>query len=340
MVSGGVEIFVKGLNEVRHRSPGMNFLMTVAAIGACLIGEWEEASLVVILFSGALFLERVSVERSHREIRKLMEVASPYASVRRGRVEFLISVEDVDVGERIIVRPGERVPLDGIVADGVSEINESSLTGESAPVIKKTGDEVYAGTLNGAGTLEVNVIRRSGDSTIAQITRLVEEALSRRAPVQQFVDRFARFYTPSVLILAVLVAAVPPIVFGAPTMEWLYRSLVMLVIACPCALVISTPVTIISGITNAARHGILIKGGTHLENIGKIKTVVFDKTGTITGGRPCVTEVVPLNSVTGREILRLAATLEEKSEHHLAGAIVRRAEIGRASCRERVLAMV
>jgi Zn2+/Cd2+-exporting ATPase len=320
---GGWRIAKKGLYAVRTFSLDMNALMTIAVAGAMAIGEWAEAATVVFLFSLALLLETISTGRARKAIRSLMDLTPPTARVKRGIVEENIPVQDVRPGEIIIIKPGDRIPLDGEVIRGKSSVNQAPITGESQPVERKHGDQVFAGTINLRGMLEVRVRTTSEDTTLAHIIHLVEEAQSKRAPAQQFVDRFARIYTPAVLVLAAGVAFFPPFMFGLPFTDWFYRALVLLVIACPCALVISTPVTLVSALTNAARNGILIKGGVYLEVLASIRTFVFDKTGTLTEGNARITDIVPVNSLSRKDILTIAASLERYSEHHIAGAIMR-----------------
>jgi Cd2+/Zn2+-exporting ATPase len=277
---------------------------------------------VIFLFALSLLLESMSVERSRRAIQSLMKLSPMTARTRRNSVENEVPVEDVDPGETVMIRPGERIPLDGTVQHGMSTIDESSLTGESIPVPKQPGSLVYAGTFNQRGALEIITTHRSTDSTLARIVHLIQEAHRKKAPSQSFIESFARYYTPAVFLLAIGIAIVPPFVFGQPAGDWFYRALVLLVIACPCALVISTPVTIVSALTNAARRGILVKGGKYLELLANVGSVALDKTGTLTQGKPRVTDIVPLNSVSPRELLRIAAAIELKSEHHLAGAFL------------------
>ena len=319
---GGWKIALKALTALRNRSLDMNFLMTIAVLGAVALGQYAEASAVIVLFASSLLLESMSVERARRAIESLMELSPEEAIVETPEGPVVRPVEQVQPGELILIRPGERIPLDGTVFAGSSAVDESTLTGESVPVEKSVGYGVFAGTLNRNGHLTVRVQKRSEDSALAHIIHLVEEAQQQKAPSQQFVERFARVYTPAVFFLALAVALLPPLVSDASYGEWIYRALVLLVIACPCALVISTPVSVISAVTNAARHGILIKGGKHLEGLAKIRTVAFDKTGTLTEGRPEVTDVVPLDSVSPDHLLAVAALLESRSEHPLGEAIV------------------
>jgi Zn2+/Cd2+-exporting ATPase len=305
--------------------------MLVAVAGAVAIGEWTEAATVVFLFALAQLLETRSMERARHAIRGLMDLASKEALVRRDGVERLVNVDLVGLGETIVIRPGEKIPLDGRVLSGESQVNQAPITGESLPVDKRRHDEVFAGTINGRGALEVSVTHALRDTTLARIISLVEHAQAQRAPSQAFVERFARYYTPLVIAMAAAVAVVPPLLFGQPFNDWLYRGLVLLVISCPCALVISTPVSIVSALAGAARKGVLIKGGIHLERIGAVRCVAFDKTGTLTWGKPEVVTVEPLDGVPAGEVLMLAAALEARSEHPIGRAIVRHA--GRSGSR-------
>jgi Cd2+/Zn2+-exporting ATPase len=324
-VSGAWTIVPRAVAALRSRVLDMNVLMLVAVIGAAIIGEWFEAATVVFLFALAQLLEARSMDRARGAIRALMDLTPADALVRRDGGEVSISVEDVRVGETVIVRPGEKIAVDGTVLSGTSFVNQAPVTGESLPVDKGPGDEVFAGTINGRGALDVAVTRPRRDTTLARIIHLVERAQSERAPTQAFVDRFARVYTPIVLGLAVIVAIVPPLVAGGGFLDWFYRALVLLVISCPCALVISTPVSIVSALAGAARRGVLIKGGIHLERTGSVRCVAFDKTGTLTRGRVAVADVTPLDGVPPSEILSLAAALETRSEHPIGKAIVLRA---------------
>ena len=322
---GGREMLVKGWRAVRAFSLGINFLMTIAVAGAVAIGEWPEAAMVAVLFAIAEKIEAYALDRSRGAIRGLMELAPDTALVQTevGGWEE-VRAAAVRVGQVFRVRPGEHIALDGTVVAGGSTVNQAPITGESMPARKAPGDEVFAGTINERGVLEVEATHRKRDTTLARIVRAVQQAQAERGETQRFVDRFARYYTPAVVLLAVLVAAVPPLAFGAPFFDWLYRALVLLVIACPCALVISTPVTVVSGLAAAARRGMLVKGGAYLESGHRLRVVALDKTGTITEGRPRVTDVVSLApGVTKKQALRLAAALDAPSEHPVAAAIVR-----------------
>ena len=321
-VAGGVLIFPHALSSLRRLRLDMNVLMTVAVAGAWLIGEGAEAASVVFLFALAELLESWSVGRARRAIKSLLALAPGTAwRKREGGEAVEVPVAEIQPGEIVLVRSGQRVPLDGEVTAGESAINQASITGESLPVEKKPGDPVFAGTINGEGSLEVRVTKTAGDSTLARIIKLVEEAEEQKAPTQRFVDRFARIYTPAVFVLALLVAIVPPLMFGQAWSEWTYRALVLLVIACPCALVIATPISVVSGLTAMARRGVLIKGGAFLEAVGKLRALAVDKTGTITMGRPIVAEVIPWGGLTEEEVLRKAAAIDTHSTHPLAEAV-------------------
>lgn len=326
MLTGGYFIARKGLMALRTLSLDMNFLMTVAVIGAAIIEEWLEGATIMFLFSVANILQNYTMNRARNAIRSLMELSPNEVVVRRNGREESAPVEEIQIGERIIFRPGERIGLDGRVTEGTSYVNQAPITGESMPVEKKPGDIVFAGTINQKGSLEVEVTHAYKDTTLSKIIHMVEEAQAQKAPSQSFVERFSRYYTPSVIGGAALVAIVPPLAFGYPFGVWFYRSLVLLVIACPCALVISTPVAIVSGLTAAARKGILIKGGVYLEEAGSLKVMAFDKTGTLTKGIPRVTDIIPLNEWPVEKILGTAAAIEYRSEHHLGNAIIEEVE--------------
>ncbi len=328
ILSGGFQIAQKGLKEARNLRLGMNFLMSLAVIGAMFIGEWTEAAMVVFLFALAQLLETYSMNRARKSIQSLMELAPNTALLKTPQGLETVPVDEVDVGAPIIIKPGVRIPLDGIVSEGFSTVNQAPITGESKPIEKTVGNEVFAGTINHQGSLEVQVTQKATDSVLARIIRLVEQAQAQKAPTQSFVEKFARYYTPAVVSIAVLVAIVPPLLFGAMFTEWFYRALVLLVISCPCALVISTPVTIVSGLANAARNGVLIKGGVFLENFNKVKALAFDKTGTLTLGKPVVQQIIALNNYSENDILKIAASLESRSEHPIGLAIVEYAKSG------------
>ncbi|MFG6150279.1 heavy metal translocating P-type ATPase [Halobacillus sp. B23F22_1] len=317
---GGFKPAKSAFYAIKSGSLDMNVLMASAAIGAALIGEWFEGATVVWLFALGNTLQSSSIERTRESIRSLMKLTPSEATVKSGDQLIRKPVEEVEINDIIVIKPGEKMPLDGEILSGASSINQAPITGESLPVDKKQGDTVYAGTVNESGSLEVKVTRLVEDTTISKIIHLVEEAQGKRAPTQAFVDRFASVYTPIVFILALLVMVVPP-VFGFGTWgEWLYKGLALLVVACPCALVISTPVAIVSAIGNAAKNGVLIKGGTFLEKAGAIQAIAFDKTGTLTEGKPKVAEVISLQNNT-EELIGIARTIEEHSTHPIAQAI-------------------
>jgi len=320
-VAGGMFPARRASAAIRSRTLDINTLMVVAVAGALLLGEWLEAASVVFLFAVAQWLEVRTLERARQAIRSLMDLSPREAIIRHDGVERHIAVDHLRVGDEIVVRPGDKVPLDGLVIAGHSDVNEAPLTGESLPADKGPGDEIFAGTINGHGALDVRVTRLVRDTRLSKVIHLVETAQANRAPVQSFVDRFARIYTPAVLLVALIVAVVPPLAGGAAA-TWVYRALVLLVISCPCALVISTPVSIVSALSAAARNGVLVKGGAHLERLAGVKVVAFDKTGTLTRGELSVTEVLPLGAASALDVLRYAAAVESRSEHPIARAIV------------------
>lgn len=324
MVISGYKPAKSAFYAVKSRSLDMNVLMTVAALGAAVIGEWLEGATVVWLFALGVALQTRSIEQTRNSIRNLMDLAPPEAWVKQGDQLLKKAVEEVSIGNIIVVKPGDRIPLDGEVVKGESSINQAPITGESIPVDKASGDTVYAGTINESGSLEIKVTKLVEDTTISKIIHLVEEAQEKKAPTQAFVDKFATIYTPIVFILALLVMVVPPL-FGGSWGDWFYKGLELLVVACPCALVISTPVAIVSAIGNAAKNGVLIKGGTFLEKAGAINAIAFDKTGTLTEGKPAVSNVIPYNS-TEEQLLSITKTLEEYSNHPIARAIVAHAD--------------
>ncbi len=321
-VAGGWYVSRRAWQALRHRQLEMNTLMATAAVGALLIGEWAEAGSAMFLFSLAQLLEARSMDRARNAIRRLLDLSPKEATVHRENGEIRLPVDRIAVGDVVVLRPGERVPVDGIVLEGTSNVNQAPITGESVPISKASGSPVLAGSLNGRGMLEIQVTRLASDSSLARIIHLVENAQAQRAPSQTFIDRFARYYTPAMIAFALALVVVPPVMFGQPFSTWFYRGLVVLVIACPCALVISTPVSIVCGLTRAAREGILFKGGAYLEELGRIRTFFFDKTGTLTKGKPEVVHVESFCEFSEEELLRLAAALESRSEHPLAGAIL------------------
>lgn len=314
----------KGWIALKSLTLNISFLMSVAVIGAAAIGQWPEAAVVIWLFTLAEKIEALSLDRARDAIRRLMAVVPETATVLDDNGEWReAEARTVSPGQIVRVRPGDRIPLDGVVVTGQSSVNQSSITGESMPVDKASGDPVFAGTVNENGSLDFRVSGDYEHTTLSRIVAAVQKAQSERAPTQRFVDAFARYYTPSVVAVAVLVATVPPLFLGAEWGVWIYNALVMLVISCPCALVISTPVTVVSGLATAAHHGILIKGGAYLEGGRKLKFLAFDKTGTLTSGKPTVTDIIPLGGRDGGEMLSLAASLDEHASHPIALSIVR-----------------
>ena len=326
IVVAGYPIARAGLFELRLRRADMNLLMTISVIGAVILGDWFEGALVVFLFALGTFLQSFSFGRTRHAIRALMDLTPPTATVKRGNQEMTVPVESIQIGETLMIRPGQRMALDGVVISGTSAIDSSPITGESIPEDKAPGDAVFAGTLNQTGFLEVKVTHTSSDTTVAKIINLVESAQGSRAPSQQWVDRFANVYTPIVIVAAIAIALIPPLAFAQSFSIWLYRALVMLVIACPCALVISTPVSIVSAIGAATRQGVLFKGGKALETAGHLTSLAFDKTGTITQGLPIVQKVYSLSEMSEGMVLSIAASLGQQSEHPLAKAIVTEAK--------------
>jgi Cd2+/Zn2+-exporting ATPase len=321
VAAGGATTLRRAWASARQGRLDMFVLMTVAVIGAAAIGEWIEAATVVVLFALAQALERRSLDRARHAIRSLVAEAPAHVTRRRGLLSERVPLDAVSVGDVLVVAPGDRIALDGEVIRGASDVNQAAITGESVPVARAKGDRVFAGTVNGAGALDVRVTAVGDDTTLARIIHLVERAQAARAPSQAWVDRFAARYTPAVLALAALIAIVPPLAWGEPAGDALYRALVLLVIACPCALVLSTPVSIVSALAAAARHGVLIKGGLHLERLAAIAAVALDKTGTLTHGVLSVVDVAPLDAGTADAVLRTAAGVSARSSHPVDRAI-------------------
>jgi Cd2+/Zn2+-exporting ATPase len=332
VLAGGQEIVRGGYYSLRNRNLDIDLLMSLAILGAVSVslgfGEslYMEAATLAFLFSVAELLERYSMDKARSSLQELMDLSPDEATVRRDGEEVTIPVEDVEVGDVVVVKPGEKIPLDGEVLEGESAVDQAPITGESVPVDRTPGDEVYAGTVNEQGYLEVQVTSEAGDNTLSRIIEMVEDAQSNKTEREQFVERFAGYYTPAVVVFAVLTTLVSPALLGATQTEAIVYGLTLLVLACPCAFVISTPVSVVSGITSGAKNGVLIKGGNHLEAMGAVDAVALDKTGTLTVGELTVTDLIPLGDNSEDDVLRCAKGLESRSEHPIGEAIVERAE--------------
>jgi Zn2+/Cd2+-exporting ATPase len=322
VVLAGRQPAARAWASLRQRSLDIHVLMAVAVSGALLLGDWAEAATVVWLFAVSQWLEVRTMERAREAIRAVITLAPTEATVKHGDHTHTVAVDTVTPGTIIAVAPGEKLPLDGVVVAGRSDVNQAPITGESMPVSRGDGDEVFAGTINGQGALDVRVTRAVRDTTLARIVHLVEAAQAQRAPTQQFVDRFARWYTPLVVGLAAAIFLGPVALGGASPAVWGYRALVLLVVACPCALVISTPVSIVAALATAARRGVLVKGGAHLERLAGVRVVAFDKTGTLTTGEPVVASVTPMNGADALDVLRIAAAVESRASHPIGAALV------------------
>lgn len=321
----GFEIVPQGIRSLLKGKFSISFLITIAAVGAFVIGEEAEGASVIFLFFIAEYLEDYAGKRAIRSIGALILLTPETAIVKRGDKNIQLHAHAVETGETVIIKPGDKIPLDGVVVKGISSVNQATITGESVPLTKKEGDTVFAGTLNEEGYLEVKVTKRSDETVLSKIIEMVKDSHQRKSRTEAFIDRFSNYYTPTVIILAFMVVTIPPFIFGLKFDTWFYRSLVLLVVSCPCALAISTPVSMISGITAGTNNGVLIKGGEYIEEMQNVKTVVFDKTGTLTQGRLEVTDLIALNENSKNYVLQVAASLESKSKHPLAEAIIKNA---------------
>lgn len=326
IILGGYSLFKTGFQNLMRLDFDMRTLMTIAIIGAVLIGQWSEGAIVVVLFAISEALERFSMEQARKSIKSLMDLAPNEAIIRRHNEEVVVPIEEVEIGEIMIVKPGQKIAMDGIVVYGNSTVNQAAITGESIPVLKNVGNEVFAGTLNEEGILEVRITKYVKDNTLTKMIELVEEAQAERAPAQAFVDQFAKYYTPMIMLIALLVGVVPPLLLNESWSKWIYQGLALLVVGCPCALVISTPISIVSAIGSLAKHGVLVKGGIYLEEMGQLKAIAFDKTGTLTKGEPIITEIKILEEACEHEILSIASVLEKRSSHPLGNAIIQKAK--------------
>lgn len=324
-VAGGYTGFNEAVAEFRNGKLDIDFLMIAAAVGAALIGEWEEGALLLFLFTLSGALEEFAMDRTRHAIEALTDLRPDTAQRLRGDIEETIAVADLHIDERVLVRPGDRIPVDGRVVAGTSSVDQSPITGESIPVGKEAGDEVFAGTINGGGSMEVSVTKPAEQSTLNKIIQLVEDAQEDAVPAQRFIDRFSQPYTLFVIGLTIAAIILPQLFSAESFSQTFYRAMTLLVVASPCALVISTPASILSAIAAAAREGLLFKGGIHLENLSQVSVAAFDKTGTLTKGHPTVTDVLPLKESSADQVLQIAASAEAHSEHHLARAIVQKA---------------
>jgi len=325
-MAGGYSGVTGAYTEAKEGRLDIDFLMVTAALGAALIGEWEEGALLLFLFTLSGALEEFAMDRTRKAIEALADLRPEVATVRRGGAEVSVPVEEIQIAEVVLVRPGERLPIDGAVVKGSSSIDQSPITGESVPVLKELGDQVYAGTINGGGALEIEVSRPASESTLSKIIKLVADAQHDAAPTQRFIDRFSQPYTYVVIASTLLAIAIPWLFLNEPFGDTLYRAMTLLVVASPCALIISTPASVLSAIAAGARNGVLFKGGAYLEKVAALQAVAFDKTGTLTHGKPVVTNVHPLSGYSRADLLRIAGSAELRSEHHIGRAVVEEAQ--------------
>jgi len=327
-ILGAFDLVQHAVRDIKkgHFDFNIDLLMLLAAVGAALLGQWAEGGLLLFLFSMAHALEHYALDKARSAIKALGELVPQKARLRRDGRDEEVPIEDVKANDVVIVLPAERISVDGVVQSGVSAVDQAPITGESVPVEKKAGDQVFAGTVNGNGALEIVTTKASGDRTLDRIIKLVEEAQTQKAPTEVFTEKFERIFVPMVLIVAVLVVVVPPVIGLMSLSESFYRAMALLVGASPCALALGTPSAVLAGIAQAARNGVLIKGGAYLENLGSLRAFAFDKTGTLTIGQPVITEIVPMNGASEAEVLRIAGAVENRSQHPLAKAVVKKAE--------------
>ncbi len=325
IIVGGYYPAKMGLTALKTLTPNIRTLMVVGALGAVVLGLWEEAALLVLIYSLGDVLEAYATDRVRRAVRGLMDLAPKEALVKRNGMEIILPLEDIAIGDTLIIKPGERAPLDGEVLSGYSYVDQAPITGESIPVAKGPGDEVFAGSINQKGSIEVRVTKPFNDTTLGRIIHYVEEAERRKSSYQRFGETFGRYYTPFMFALSLTVMVVPTILVGNFT-GWFYRGLVVLVVSCSCGIALSIPVSVIAAIANAARHGVLIKGGVYIEVAGHIRAIAFDKTGSLTAGRPVVTDIVPFGDMKEETILGIVSSIESRSEHILSDAILKKAK--------------
>ncbi|MBZ9570977.1 cation-translocating P-type ATPase [Methanobrevibacter sp. TMH8] len=320
----GQGIIRYGIKSLLKKEVKIELLMTIATIGAFLLGDGGEGASLILLFFLAEYLENYSLDRSKRSLSTLVKLSPDIATVKRNvenkTKEIEVNVKDLSIGDIVIVKPGDKIPIDGVIVKGMTSVNQSSITGESLAATKSKGDEVYASTINEDGYIEIEVRKKSSETIFSKIIDLIKESEEKKAKIDLFVDKFAKYYTPSIIILAMFVAIIPPLLFGQNINEWVYRALVLLVISCPCAIAISTPVSIVSAITAGTKNGIIIKGGEYIEELAKIKAIMFDKTGTLTEGKLEITNVSSINDFSENEVIGIASILEKKSKHPIAKA--------------------
>lgn len=322
----GHELIINGIKGLLKGNFNMNLLMTIAVLGSFAIGSGAEGAVIIFLFFIAEFLEDYAGNKARKSIEALLKLAPSTATIKRNGKNVKLHVNDVKVDDILVIRPGDKIPLDGIVINGSSSVNQAAITGESIPVAKNEGDDIFAATINEEGYLEVRVTKKSDETVLSKIIELVKESQKRKSNTETFIEKFAKYYTPAVVLVAAAVAVAPPLIFGQPLETWIYRALVLLVISCPCAFLLSTPVAMVSGVTSGTRNGVLIKGSKYVEEMRNINTIVFDKTGTLTEGKLEVTDVITLNGYSEDEILQIAGSLESKSKHPLAEAVIQYVE--------------